>query len=174
MPKIFRLVRPAPEHKERAFQLLEPYLKVDGGIEASAGLDCYLAEGDYEGWLDNLKNQLHNPDPDYVPHETFFFMDGEKILGIVNILHRLPTRYKWVGHIGYSIHPEARRQGKGTILLKLALNYCFELGIKSPLVCISEDNLPSCKLAEKCGGVYKDTVDIEGEGFKRYYFKLRL
>lgn len=34
--------------------MLEPHLSADGGIEGYAGLGCYLADDDYEGWLENL------------------------------------------------------------------------------------------------------------------------
>ncbi len=72
----FRLGKPALEHKERAQDLLDPCLQADGGIEGCAVLDCFLAEGDYPGWLKNLDQQLHDPDPAYVPHETFFYGRG--------------------------------------------------------------------------------------------------
>ncbi len=167
----YRLEKPSMEHKDRAFKMLQPFLKVDGGIEGCAGLDCYLEEDDYEGWLVNLENQLKKPDPDYVPHETFFFLEGEKIVGVVNILHRLPVHYKWLGHIGYSIHPQERRQGKGSILLNLALDYCFGLGIEQVMVCPGEHNIPSRKLVESCGGTYLDTIEVNGEGYRRYWFR---
>ena len=165
---VYRLERPSTKHKERAFELLKPYMEVDGGIEASTGLDCFLMDDDYEGWLKNLEDQLYLPDPEYVPHETLFFMEGERIVGIVNIRHELPKRYNWVGHVGYSIHPQERRKGKGTILLKLAINRCHELGIEPVMVSLAEHNIASEKLVEKCGGVFLNVVELNGEVFKRY------
>ena len=93
-------------------------------------------------------------------------MEGEQIVGIVNILHDQPC--DWIGHLGYSIRPEERRKGKGAVLLNLALEYCYKLGIERVMVCPAERNTQSRRLLEKGGGVYQETIEIKRERYRRY------
>src|SRR5690554_1407680 len=118
----YYLEKPALKHKKQAFAMLAAYLKADGGIEGCAALDCFLEDDNYEGWLENLTSLLNEPGPDFAPLEVFFFLAGPRIIGIVSIFHALlPKPHDWVGHLGYSIHPEERGRGRGVHLLNLAL-----------------------------------------------------
>lgn len=170
----FRLERPLIKHKERAFNILGPYLEADGGIEGCAALDCFLEDNDYEGWLANLDVLLNDPAPDFSPLEAFFFMEEDRIIGMVSIFHRLlPEPHNTLGHLGYSIHPQERRKGKGAVLLTLALDYCYQLGIDRVMVSTGEHNTASLRLVEKCGGTYERSVEVNDVGDQHmvYWFE---
>lgn len=74
---MFRLEKPSIKHKALAYALLEPYLAADGGIEGCAGLDCFLQDKDYEGWLANLEALLR--EPNLAALKVFSFMEGDHL-----------------------------------------------------------------------------------------------
>jgi len=103
-----------------------------------------------------------------VAHTIYWLMDqddqGELIwLGRVDIRHQLTPYLKKIGgHIGYVIRPTARRQGYGSLILKLALAKVRQgqpsIDTPNALVTCDEGNLASQKIIEKNGGIYINTV----------------
>ncbi len=101
-------------------------------------------------------------------------MEEDRIIGMISIFHRLlPEPYNALGHLGYSIHPQERCKGKGAVLLTLALDYCYQLGIDCVMVSTSKHNAASLRLVEKCGGIYERSVKINDscDGYMIYWFK---
>ncbi|BCP61067.1 hypothetical protein SUT328_02500 [Streptococcus parasuis] len=58
------------------------------------------------------------------------------MVGICTIRHDLNHEHlkNYIGHIGYSIHPEERRKGYATEQLRLALLEAKKLGIAQVLI----------------------------------------
>jgi len=101
----------------------------------------------------------------FVPHSTFWLINIEnKILGVVNIRHRLNDNLlKEGGHIGYGIRPLERRKGYATKILELALIETKKMGITKVLVTCDEDNIGSEKTILKNEGKFYKKNFVENE-----------
>ncbi len=101
-------------------------------------------------------------------------VSDNKLIGMVDIRHSLNDYLRAAGgHIGYSVHPEFRRQGYGTEILELALEKCRELGIDPVLVTCDRDNTASSRVILANGGVLEnETIDGGGVIKRRYWIKL--
>ncbi len=125
-------------------------------------------------FLLDSENSFNLPDK-WVPGSTFWLVsENKKVIGVVNIRHRLTKELlNNGGHIGYGIRPSERRKGYATSLLSLSLEKAKELGIKKALVVCHQNNIGSKKTILKNGGS-PDTDYIEEDGniIKRFWFKL--
>ncbi|WP_431809361.1 GNAT family N-acetyltransferase [Brevibacillus agri] len=111
----------------------------------------------------------------WVPHSTYWLVNGEdKILGVVNIRHRLNEHlYNAGGHIGYGIRPSERRKGYATAILALALDKTRELGLERVLVVCDRDNTGSEKTIRGNGGVLEsEFTEADGNVVRRYWIAL--
>lgn len=94
------------------------------------------------------------PAPDVVPMDSYFIEAEGRILGELNIRHRLSPQLEQVGgHIGYKVRPSCRNRGVATAALKLALQKLAEMGVARALVTCNANNAASARVIEKCGGV---------------------
>lgn len=116
--------------------------------------------------------------PGYVPSYTYFLVDDDKFIGLINIRIRLTDALlRYGGNIGYAVNPAYWRKGYGTKLLGLGLEKAREL-VSSDRVLLTcdDDNIGSSKIIEKNGGILENKVqnDSEGETFltRRYWIKL--
>ncbi|MSU56299.1 MAG: GNAT family N-acetyltransferase [Candidatus Taylorbacteria bacterium] len=107
----------------------------------------------------------------YVPHTTYWLVEGERFIGGVNIRHRLTDHLREIGgHIGYAIRPSERGKGYGNKILELALPKAKELGIIQVRITCNEDNIASRKIIEKNGGVFDGTATTPDGTIKRRYW----
>lgn len=122
--------------------------------------------------VDNEKG-LNLPDG-WVPDSTYWLLNKDKIIGAVNIRHRLTeSLLNGGGHIGYGIRPSERRKGYATKLLSLSLKEAKELGIKKALVVCDKTNLGSLKVIIKNGGIPdSDFIEENGNIVKRFWIDL--
>jgi predicted acetyltransferase len=109
-----------------------------------------------------------------VPHSTYWLVrDDNKILGAINIRHRLNDYLKNIGgHIGYGIRPSERRKGYATEMLGKALDIVRGMGIKSIMISCDKDNIASAKTIIKNGGVLHSEDSDNGTIFQRYWIAL--
>lgn len=109
-----------------------------------------------------------------VASSTFLALDGEKLVGFVNIRHRLTeSLQRFGGHIGYCVHPDHWGKGYATEMLALALEQCRALGIAPVLVTCSVGNPASERVIRKNGGVFENTLPIAEMNItvKRFWIK---
>ncbi len=141
-------------------------------IQGDGGLDH--AES-YASWITKINSDLTNDGNPYVPATLYFAFDGEKLVGVIQIRHRLNEELlKFNGNIGYHIRPSERRKGYATEMLALALEKCGELGLEKVLVSCDNDNFGSAKTIQKNGGVLENEVALEdGAVVRRYWIKLK-
>lgn len=121
---------------------------------------------DFEKLIEQIKGFKQGIDiPDtFVSHSTFWLVNSaNKILGVVNIRHRLNDRLrKEGGHIGYGIRPLERRKGHATKILELALAEAKRLGITQALITCNKDNIASQKTILKNKGKFHEENLVDG------------
>ena len=128
---------------------------------------------DFPGWLAHTRS-IEQPETcpaHLVPASTYFLVqDSKRVLGAVNIRHRLNDYLLRVGgHIGYGVRPSERRQGHATRMLSMALPIARLLGIARVLVTCDKSNVGSARTILRCGGVLESEVQDEGDIVQRYW-----
>ncbi|MFZ1321929.1 MAG: GNAT family N-acetyltransferase [Ignavibacteria bacterium] len=115
------------------------------------------------GQMEGFKNGIDIPET-FVPHSTFWLINSvEKILGVVNIRHKLNDKLKLIGgHIGYGIRPSQRRKGYATKILELSLKEVKKLGITKALVTCNKENIASKKTILKNNGMFYKENEVDG------------
>ena len=107
----------------------------------------------FEAW-----SQGEDLDDGWVPSTTRFLIDEGRILGVVNLRHRLNDSLRRVGgHVGFAVRPSGRNRGYGARLLEAVESLAREMGIERLLVTCDEENAASRRVIEKCGGLLSDT-----------------
>ena len=123
----------------------------------------------YAERLDSWTRGEQLPDG-WVAVSTLWLVDGDAWIGRVTLRHELSDSLrKWGGHIGYEIRPSRRRQGYGTLALRLALGHAAGLGIDSALVTCFADNVASRRIIEANGGELEAEFIHEDRPALRYW-----
>ena len=110
----------------------------------------------------------------WVPATQFICISekDDRLVGMIQVRHRLNDYLaQFGGHIGYSVHPDARQKGCATRMLGAVLPFCRELGIERVLVTCNDDNPGSRKSILANGGVFECTAVLEDERLERYWIK---
>jgi predicted acetyltransferase len=167
------LVFPTIKHKQAALEYLqEHYSNGEESIHGGGGLNRY---SEYENWLLKLEDDLaREVTEERVPASTYFGVVDDEVVGMINIRHKLNKRLlDTYGHIGYGVRPSQRRKGYATIMLKLALEKCRELGIEKVLITCDKDNIASAKTITNNGGIpYSEFTEEDGSTSKQYWITL--
>lgn len=126
---------------------------------------------DFEGFLSDLANAalgigLPPEDP---PVSSFWLIDAGEVVGVTRVRHR---DVLCDGHIGYDISPSHRKQGYGTVILRLALKKAAEFGIREAYITCSIHNPASRKIIEKNHGQLLGTVYDPDDRDTLYRFKI--
>jgi predicted acetyltransferase len=168
-----KLVFPTIDHKESALTYRQEHFdKGEMIIHGDGGLD--EAEN-YEQWLKKINADLEKDSGGFVPATTYFAFAGDKLVGTIQIRHKLNDYLlKYGGHIGYGIVPSERRKGYATEMLRLALKKCKTLGIEKVLVTCDKNNVASAGTILKNGGFLENEVaDDKCRIMQRYWIKVR-
>lgn len=171
-----KLVLPSKEHEKQAFEYIQEFLDYNSEIHGSGGLHKFK---EYSEWLRKVEQESDslNTPVGKVPASTYFLIrtSDNKIIGMVNIRHKLNEfLLKEGGHVGYSIRPTERRNGFGTLILKLSLQKCMELKIDKVLVTCDKINTASAKVIQNNGGVLENEFYSEtySEIVQRYWIEM--
>jgi len=124
----------------------------------------------FEAW-----SQGEDLDDGWVPSTTRFLIDEGRILGVVNLRHRLNDSLRRVGgHVGFAVRPSGRNRCHGARLLEAAESQAREMGIERLLVTCDEENTASRRVIEKRGGLLSDvqTDAVCGERTMRFWIDL--
>ncbi|MFZ1017384.1 MAG: GNAT family N-acetyltransferase [Candidatus Cybelea sp.] len=158
------------EHAARFQEMIAEYREHDEiGLytgfyeEAWHGFDAYrtmLERLSAGGW----------PRPEIVPGETYFLMDGERIVGEIYLRFGLTeVLERDGGNVGYQIRPSARNRGYATKGLRLALDRLNGVGFAQALLTCAEGNAASIRVIEKNGGTrVADAESDDGTLNRRY------
>lgn len=171
LEKIY-LLSPSIEHKNAYIEMMLEWEKTNENINPSV----IKQEIDYDEWIDVLETYKKSETcpPELVPSSTYFLVnDDNKLLGAINIRHYLNKQLlQFGGHIGYGIRPTERKKGYATIMLKLALEKCKEIGLKQVLITCDKDNIGSAKTIIANNGILENEVVIEGKIIQRYWITI--
>lgn len=123
---------------------------------------------------------LHNHErgvgikPAWMKSSTYWLIDEEQVIGVVNIRHELNDHlYREGGHIVYGIRPTQRQRGYATEILRLALDEARKMGMMKVLLTCDADNIGSRKAIENNGGTgVDDYISADGRHIKRYWIRL--
>lgn len=108
--------------------------------------------------------------PGFVTAHTFFAVDNNKIVGIINARHELNDYLlNFGGHIGYSVRKSERRQGYAKKMLNYASEFLFSLGLEKILITCDKNNIASKHTIESCGGILENEVIEESRTTLRYW-----
>ena len=151
---------PALHHKAAAENFKNEFFEMQEQVIYGSAL---FDQMEYEPWLiHNVNNRNESAvNSGWVAATTFFAVRkrDQKIIGMIDIRHNLENNFltEYGGHLGYSVRPSERRKGYATEIMKLGLEYAKSLGIKKVMIACFEDNIPSIKTIEKCGGMLYET-----------------
>ncbi|HDR4421703.1 TPA: GNAT family N-acetyltransferase [Bacillus cereus] len=169
-----KLVKPTNVFSEQIMEYREAFLHAE---EQPHGI-CSLQNFDsLDEWFEKVSKQEvgENLQGNRVPSSQFLSVEQGELIGFVNIRKRLNEELlRESGHIGYSVHPNKRRQGYATKQLKLALSEAQKLGLQKVLIICEKVNIASAKTIQKVGGVLENEVvsSRTGEIIQRYWVEI--
>ena len=123
-------------------------------------------------WVEFTENtkKKESLTPGFVTAHTFFALDNNKIVGIINARHELNDYLlNFGGHIGYSVRKSERRKGYGKKMLNYTSEFLFSLGLEKILITCDKNNIASKRTIESCGGVLENEVVDESRTTLRYW-----
>ena len=120
-----------------------------------------LEELSVRDWVQFTERTKHKEtvSPGFVTAHTFFALDNDKIVGIINARHELNDYLLNLGgHIGYSVRKSERRKGYAKKMLKYSSKFLFSLGLDKILITCDKNNIVSKRTIESCGGILENEV----------------
>jgi RimJ/RimL family protein N-acetyltransferase len=160
------LLRPVGVADERVFTAAHLAMAAEGfafghGFEPGVSWDGYLGRLTglrVEGGLGGL-----------VPTTFLLAEVGGAVVGRTSVRHELDAALTRVGgHIGYCVLPPHRRRGYATEILRQSLVVARSVGVVRVLVTCDDDNHPSRRVIETCGGRLDPSSD---GGTLRYWIE---
>ena len=110
-------------------------------------------------WVKFVENTKYKETvtPGFVTAHTFFALDNDKIVGIINARHELNDYLLNLGgHIGYSVRKSERRKGYAKKMLNYTSKFLFSLGLEKILITCDKNNVASKRTIESCGGILEN------------------
>jgi len=173
--KNIKLIKPTIDLKDEYLDMINDY---KDNNEEPRPWTLNLDTNDFSKMIQKLEGFSKGIDlkENQVEHSTYWLVDNNKVIGAVNIRHRLNDYLLRIdGHIGGSIRPSYRGKGYGSVMLSLALQIAKNMGMKKVLITCNKDNIVSEKTIIKNGGVFEsEEVEDTGNIVKRFWIDLYL
>lgn len=132
-----------------------------------------------ENWYERTKEWYDKKELGQIPNQPIGFhywaIDGDRFIGEFQLRTELTEDVMTgIGSIGYSVRVTEQGKGYGAEILKQGLDIARKHGLKKVLLTINDQNIISCHLCEKFGGVFMDKIDsyneAEGQHIMRRYW----
>lgn len=168
-----KLIRLNNELKEEYLDMIEEYKLTNERIIPSTISNDSKDFSKLLNKLDNFSNNIDLP-KELVPSTLYFLVnDNNRILGAIDIRHKLNDALKFRGgHIGYGIRPSERKKGYATAMLKMGIEKAKEIGINKALITCDKNNIGSSKTIINNGGILDSEDIFEGNIFQRYWINI--
>ncbi|WP_407543154.1 GNAT family N-acetyltransferase (plasmid) [Deinococcus radiomollis] len=171
------LVIPSVQYKKSSIEAVREAQAASSGLGDTLTWNVSEMEADFGAVLEDLRRYEPGRDlPDGFVHSDYrWLVEGDRYLGRVSLRHTLNANLRvFGGHIGYEIRPSARRQGYGTLALRLTLPRAQALGLSQVLVTCDADNYGSCRVIEANSGQLEDEVQLDfyDRLIRRYWIML--
>jgi predicted acetyltransferase len=154
-----RLLPVTPEWKEETWAYRQAFLQTSHDIDGGGSVENCES---FEDWLEKLRaySSEETVPEGKVPATQFLSVNEEnRVVGMLDLRHRLNEfLMQRGGHIGYSVHPDFRRQGIATRQLALGLEEAKKRGLTRVLITCDQDNIGSARTIQKNGGVLENEV----------------
>jgi ribosomal protein S18 acetylase RimI-like enzyme len=96
--------------------------------------------------------------------------EEEKIVGHISVRPREEDRLEHIGNIGYLVHPDFRKLGIGTLLIKKSIELAAEKGFEILIAEVSHDNTTSISIFKKFGfkkfGRLENALKVEENDYR--------
>ena len=153
---------------EQILDYKEEFLLNSEIIQGAANMTD-LSISEWVQFTENTKNK-ESVTPGFVTAHTFFALDNNKIVGIINARHELNDYLlNFGGHIGYSVRKSERRKGYAKAMLSYTVDFLFSLGLEKVLITCDKKNIASKRTIESCGGILENEVATEDRTTLRYW-----
>lgn len=132
-----------------------------------------------ENWFERTKDWYDKRELGKIPNQPISFhywaIDGDRFIGEFQLRTELTEEVmKGIGSIGYSVRVTEQGKGYGAEILKQGLDIARKHKLEKVLLTINDQNIISCHLCEKFGGVLMDKIDsyneVEGQHIMRRYW----
>ncbi|MDD3336588.1 MAG: GNAT family N-acetyltransferase [Eubacteriales bacterium] len=167
-----RLALPSVKDREAVLDYKREFLENGDSMDGTSAL---AASKTFEGWLSsNIANRREETvAPGLVPASTYLAYAGERLVGMIDLRHRLNEHLlNFGGHIGYSVRKSERRKGYATEMLRLVLPYAWQLGLDRVLITCNQQNEGSRRTILQNGGVLENEVP-RADGITQRYWILK-
>ena len=176
-----RLTAPAAEYADDIRSFRQEVLECDTGEDLFAGClsldDCASAEE----WIELCRLRKAEDTCEQtgvqVPSDTYLAVRirDNRVVGVIDLRHHIdhPILGTWGGHCGYTVRPSERGKGYAKQMLQLNLQNAEDLGIERFLVTCNEQNAASERVILANGGVYENTLCVDGSNIRRYWITLK-
>jgi len=166
--KELRLVKPSADHESWFCEMNDEFEREEGSRFRE-----FQSFGEF---LKLLERQSQEPlQTGYVPMNTYWLVDSNRILGELRFRHYLNERLEHEGgHIGYHIRPSERGKGYGTIILQKALELARSQGLSQVLLTCDTDSIRSAKVILRNGGALasEGVSRSSGKPISRYWIEI--
>lgn len=164
-----KLVRPSIAYKTSLLEALrEGY--THGVEKPRTEEDIQEIEDNFDDFIANAskvdaEGQIKCPDGnvyDRVPSTSYWLVLDDTFIGGIAVRHHLNDfLIQYGGHIGYGVRPSFRKQGYGTLMLRLCLSEARKLVDDRVLITCSDSNTGSRKIIESNGGILENVAHYD-------------
>lgn len=146
------------------------------GIDGSSMLVQYDNIVDWFDFIKKLESIDQTP-KHLVPAISYLLVDTttQTVIGMTDLRLHIENDYlaEIGGHIGYSIHPDYRKQGYGKLILAHVLEKAKQIGLQEVMVTCDDTNVGSRKIIEANGGEFERLAyEDSGNVVRRYWITL--